>query len=89
MNADSNQSELKVLQDAIYAGKVERARAMTPGERLDEALELSNDIYTWMLDGAKSQCGLKSDAEGWAEVERRLQTLRRLHERNLYKPVTA
>ncbi len=89
MNADSNRSELKALQDAIYADKVRRARAMTPAERFDEALELSNDIYTWMLDGAKSQCGLHSDAEGWAEVERRLQTLRRLHERNLYKPVTA
>ena len=54
-----------------------------------EGLELSNDIYTWMLDGAKGQCGLTTDGEGWAEVARRLQTLRRLHERNLYKPVPA
>lgn len=84
---DSKRAELKTLQDAIYLDKVRRARAMSPDERLDEALELSNDIYTWMLDGAKSQCHLHTDAEGWAEVERRLGTLRRLHERNLYKPV--
>ncbi len=87
MNSDPSRSELKALQDAIYADKVKRARAMTPDQRLDEALELSNDIYTWMLDGAKSQCNLLSDAEGWIEVQRRLQSLRRLHERNLYKPV--
>ena len=89
MNADSNLETLKPLQDAIYRDKVRRARAMTPAERLDEALELSNDIYTWMLDGAKSQCGLPTDEEGWTEVLRRLQTLRRLHERNLYQPVVA
>jgi uncharacterized protein YijF (DUF1287 family) len=89
MNTDSNADDRKTLQAAIYADKVRRARAMTPDERLDEALELSNDIYTWMLDGAKSQCGLNSDAEGWTEVQNRLQTLRKLHERNIYKPVAA
>jgi hypothetical protein len=87
VNADSNPNDLKALQDAIYREKVLRARAMTPTERLDEALELSNDMYTWMLDGAKAQCGLTTDEEGWAEVERRLQVLRRLHERDLYRPV--
>ena len=89
MNADSNPDVLKSLQDAIYRDKVQRARAMTPAERLDEALELSNDIYAWMLDGAKAQCGLPSDEEGWTEVRRRLQTLRRLHEHKLYQPVAA
>lgn len=89
MHVDSNPDAMKSLQDEIYRDKVLRARAMTPGERMDEALELSNDIYTWMLDGAKGQCGLPTDAEGWTEVQRRLQTLRRLHEHNLYKPVAA
>lgn len=89
MNLESDVDALKTLQDEIYRDKVLRARAMSPSERLDEALELSNDIYTWMLDGAKSQCGLSSDEEGWAEVQRRLQTLRRLHERTLYKSVAA
>lgn len=89
MNAESMPDALKALQKAIYRDKVLRARAMSPAERLDEALELSNDIYTWMLDGAKSQCDLSSDEEGWAEVLRRLQTLRRLHEKTLYKPVAA
>ena len=89
MNAESKSDALKPLHAAIYRDKVARARAMTPAERLDEALELSNDIYTWMLDGAKAQCGLSSDVEGWTEVERRLRTLRRLHEHKLYSPVTA
>lgn len=89
MNIESNPDALKSLQDAIYRDKVLRARAMTPAERLDEALELSNDIYAWMLDGAKSQCDLRTDVEGWTEVQRRLQTLRKLHERNLYQPVAA
>lgn len=87
MHSDSDPDAMKALQAAIYREKVLRARAMTPAERLDEALDLSNDIYTWMLDGAKGQCGLTSDEDGWSEVERRLQTLRRLHERNLYRPV--
>ena len=85
----SGEAELQTLQLAIYRDKVLRARAMTPSERLDEALELSNDIFTWMLDGAKSQCGLATDEEGWLEVEARLQRLRRIHETGLYKPVTA
>jgi RNA:NAD 2'-phosphotransferase (TPT1/KptA family) len=79
--------DLRALQDAIYRDKVMRARSMTSSERLDEALELSNDIYGWMLDGAKSQCGLTTDEEGWAEVERRLDRLRRLHEHGIYQPV--
>lgn len=76
---------MRSLQDAIYADKVRRARDMTPTERLDEALELGNDIYGWMLDGAKAQCSLESDEDGWAEVERRLGTLRKLHEFGLYR----
>lgn len=81
--------DLKALQAAIYADKVRRARSMTPSERFDEAMELANDIYGWMLDGARAQCQLESDDEAWAEVARRLQVLRRLHEHKLYKPVAA
>jgi hypothetical protein len=89
VSIESSPDARKALQDEIYRDKVLRARAMSPAERLDEALELSNDIYTWMLDGAKSQCGLSSDEDGWAEVQRRLQTLRKLHEKTLYQPVAA
>ncbi len=89
MNGEATPDAIKALQAEIYRDKVLRARAMTPAERLAEALELSNDIYAWMLDGAKAQCGLPSDEEGWAEVQRRLQTLRRVHECKLYKPVAA
>jgi hypothetical protein len=89
METDVKDEGLKVLQAEIYRDKVLRSRAMTPAERLAEALELSNDIYSWMLDGAKAQCRLPSDEDGWAEVQRRLQTLRRLHESKLYKPLPA
>lgn len=89
MNVESTPNGLEALQAAIYRDKVLRARAMSSSERLDEALELSNDIYTWMLDGAKSQCDLSTDEEGWTEVRRRLQILRKLHEKSLYKPAVA
>ena len=89
MEMEGEMEAMQALQSEIYRGKVLRARAMTSSERLAEALELSNDIYAWMLDGAKAQCGLVSDEDGWAEVERRLKTLRRLHEHQLYKPVAA
>ncbi len=89
MSDEFNSGALKTLQDAIYRDKVLRARAMTPAERLAESLELSNDIYGWMLDGAKAQCGLATDEDGWAEVERRLQRLRLIHEHQLYQPVPA
>ena len=49
----------------------------------------SNKIYTWMLEGAKAQGELSSDEEGWVEVQRRHQRLRRVDEGNLYKPVAA
>jgi hypothetical protein len=87
MSIGSEPDVLKSLQKEIYRDKVLRARAMSPTERLDEALELSNDIYTWMLDGAKSQCRLSSNEEGWVEVQRRLQTLRTLQEKTLYQPI--
>lgn len=89
MNVEANPDAMKALQAAIYRDKVLRARAMISAERLEEALELSNDIYSWILDGAKAQCGLASDEEGWVEVQRRLQRLRRIHESKLYKPVAA
>ena len=89
MNVEADPDAMTALQAAIYREKVLRARAMTSAERLDEALELSNDIFSWMLDGAKAQCGLRSDEEGWVEVQRRLQRLRRVHECKLYKTVAA
>lgn len=80
-------AEMRDLQAAIYRDKVLRARAMTPAERFAEALEMSNEIYGWMLDGAKAQCGLSTDEEGWAEVQRRLKRLRSLHERGIYQSI--
>lgn len=89
MRVEDNPEALRALQAAIYRDKVLRARAMTPAERLAEAFELSNDIFHWMHSGAMAQCQLTDDNAGWDEVSRRLARLRRLHERDLYKPVGA
>jgi hypothetical protein len=82
-------AKLRAVQEEIYRGKVLRARAMTPTQRLDEALELTQSIFQWMHSGAMNQCGLTEEAEGWREVRRRLSRLRRFHEHNLYRPVPA
>ena len=89
MNWESDPEKLRLLQEDIYRGKVLRARRMTPTERLDEALELSNGIFSWMHSGAMGPGRETDPEEGWRELERKLSRLRRLHEHELYRPVTA
>ena len=81
----SDPVKLRAVQEEIYRGKVLRARGMTDTERLDEVLELSNDIFGWITAPA----GTSGEEARWEEVERRLRILRRLHEHNLYRPVEA
>jgi hypothetical protein len=89
MNDDTSPAALRELQEDIYRRKVLRARGMTPTERLDEALELTQSIFDWMHSGAMQQCGFTDPADGWQEVKRRLARLRRYQEHNLYRPVAA
>ncbi len=89
MKDDIDPTALRVLQDGLFRQKVLRARRMTPTERLDEALELTQSIFDWMHSGAMQQCGFTDPADGWREVERRLARLRRYQEHNLYRPVPA
>lgn len=79
----SDPATLRAAQEEIYRGKVLRARGMTDTERLDEALELSNDIFGWV----PVPPGTADEEARWREVERRLLILRRLHEHNRYRPV--
>lgn len=89
MDWESDKNALLALQEDIYRGKVLRARKMTPTERLDEALELMDQIFQWMHSGAMNQRSLTDPEAGWRELERRLERLRRLHEHDLYCKVGA
>jgi hypothetical protein len=86
---ESDPVALRALQDDIYRGKVLRARGMTPTERLDEGLELMDQIFSWMHSGAMSQTGTTDPEEGWRELESRLDRLRKLHEHKLYRKVVS
>ena len=84
MDWQSDPDKLRAVQEEIYRGKVLRARQMTPTERLDEALELSNGLF-----GPPDAPGDSDNEAYWCEVERRLDLVRRLREHNLYRPVAA
>jgi hypothetical protein len=91
-NPHEDPAALKALQDAIYRDRVLRARSMSPTERLDEALEVTNSVFDRMLDGALHQLGTTDVEAGWAEVRRRLNRLSRVQDRDFYAtslPVTA
>ncbi len=84
MDWQSDPITLRAVQEEIYRGKVLRARQMTPTERLDEVLKLSNGLF----GPPDSPENMDSEAY-WREMERRLDLLRRLREHNLYRPVAA
>ncbi len=87
MTDSSEMTALQSLQDDIFRRKVLRARLLTPTQRLDEALELTQSIFEWMHSGAMEQCSYTDPLDGWREVRRRLDRLRRFKEHNLYRPV--
>ncbi len=87
MPVEDDPVALKALQDAIYRGKVERARAMTPEQRLSEAFECSNMSLQLMFAGAMNQFNFASSSDGWNEVARRIDLGRRLHEEGRFKPL--
>ena len=74
-NIHDDPAALKALQDDIYREKVLRARAMTPQQRLGEAIELTNFVFSNMHAGAMWQLGTTDAEKGWEEVRRRLARL--------------
>jgi len=84
MTDTEKQKDLEALQDAIYREKVQRARAMTPEERLMEAFELTTEVFQRMHDGAMSRLGTDDEEEGWQEVRRGLDRLSKAHEAGMY-----
>ncbi len=75
---------LKALQDDIYRQKVLRARGMTALERLAEAFELTNSVFTRMHEGAMWQLGTTDPAKGWMEVRRRMDRLGKANDHGIY-----
>lgn len=80
MTEGERQEDLKALQDAIYRDKVERARGMTESERFADVFELTDDVLGRMLTGAMWQLETESMEEGIAELEGRIDTLRKLRD---------
>lgn len=85
MNRETDSSAgLKALQDEIYRDKVLRARAMTCEERINEAFELTAEVFQNMHTGAMWQLKTSDSEAGWQEVARRLERLRQVHEAGCY-----
>lgn len=90
-NIHDDPAALKALQDEIYRERVLRARTMTIDQRLAEALELTNSVFTRMHEGAMWQLGTNDPVIGWEEVRRRLKRLDRVHDEGRFvseKPVS-
>jgi len=71
---------LKALQDSIYRERVLRAREQTESERLADCFEITNAVFDRMHYGAMWQLGITDPDEGWVEVRRRLDRLRRVQD---------
>ena len=81
---EAEAADLKKIQDSIYRERILRARSQTPEERLAEVCELTNSVFTRMLEGAMWQRGLHDVNEGWNEVRRRLGRLSAAEEAGRY-----
>ena len=74
------------LQQAIFHGKVERARARSPADKLVEAAELFDDTVALMRDAIASDHPEYGVPQVQAEVLRRLKIARRLDEAGRFRP---
>lgn len=83
-NIHEDPAAFKSLQDDIYRERILRARAMTPEERFDSALEMTNFVFGNMLAGAMWQLGTQDQGEGWNEVRRRLDRLYRVRDQGRF-----
>jgi hypothetical protein len=83
-NPHEHPTALKDLQDSIYRGKVLRARAMTPEERLESVFELADFQMQMMHAGAMNKIGTRDSELGWMEVRRWMDRLRRVQDAGRY-----
>ena len=77
-NIHDDPAALKALQDDIYREKILRARKQTMEERLADGIDLTNNAFLRMLEGAMWQLGTMDEAVGTMEVRRRMERLGRV-----------
>ena len=75
---------LAALQDAIWRDKILQARAMTPEQRFEGGIEQTNFVMQHMLDGTMSQLGISDRAQGWEELRKRMDRLRKAADHRFY-----
>jgi len=83
-NPHDNPAALKALQDAIYREKILRARGMSPEERFNEALELTNSVSERMIEGVIWQTGITDREQAIMEVRKRMDRMARARDKEFY-----
>ncbi len=79
--------EFKDQADAIYRDRVRRARALTPVERLTDALEMLDEVWTTMRAGIRSQFPHADETEVHRIFQARLRRLRQVSDAGIFRPV--
>lgn len=77
--------EIKALQDAIYREKVERARRMSPQEKMEAGQELFEMATRQIGGGSRGIPLVEAEDRRRKELRRRLAIKRRLDEQALAK----
>ena len=80
LDSPATADNLESLRLQILREQVQRARAMTPEQRLAEAFSLTNAVFVRMHEGAMHRLATTDREEGWAEVRRQLERLRRVRD---------
>lgn len=78
--------EFDKLADEIYRDRVRRARLTPPGEKLRDSWELFDGVVERMKAGVRSRHPDADEPELLERVRGQLARLRRLHERDIYRP---
>jgi hypothetical protein len=82
-------SEFQPLIDDLYREEIERARRMTPQQRLQAACELTDLAFEMMMSGIRWQHPDANDAEVLRLARERIAIGRRNDDAGLYRPVPA
>jgi hypothetical protein len=85
---DTAMEPSKELADQIYRERILRARRMPPDEKLAEGPRLFEAACSIMASGIRNQFPGLDDDQVAEILKERLDRLRRIEERGLYRPVT-
>jgi hypothetical protein len=82
-------SEFQPLIDELYREEIDRARRMTPQQRLKAACELTDLAFDLMMSGIRWQHPDADDAEVLRIARERIAIGRKNDNAGLYRPVPA